>query len=768
MESKGAGVTSDRMVSPSIDSTMPSQYSNLDPQGLHPSSPSEDYGDALQLNSSGSMNKDDWKSEDSDRASPSGSGSTQPTAPATPTPTASHPRETLVSVTDADGNEVPDELLEEKTALEDEPLTMTTYMVVPPDGGWGWVIVAASFMCNLVVDGIIFTFGMLQPLLVEEFGVAQSEVALVGSLQTGFYLMAGPFVSALANRYGFRLVTILGAVLGGAGFALSSMATSVQFLFLSYGLLGGIGFGMIYVPSVITTGFYFERWRALATGIAVCGSGIGTTLMGPICEAIIAHLGWKGLLLVQGGMVLSLSLMGALFRPLQPTKVEVPYDPIKAAELEAAEAAAAKDEGAGEQRLPLLQRIKRARDELRAHSTASLHDHGANNNYPTAAQVLGASTRVLKASCLSLDVSVTPNKGHAHQQHHGNHLNGDLSKSEKRLSAPIRDGVTPPSSPRVAKALTPEQRRGSAVVPRRQRAQSESHSGRRTHHGANGTPRATGARPMYRDDIFFGASLQRLPEYGSKVSALDYTMSVTRLPTKADLAEESSQTCSLCPEAVRRTLYTMLDLSLLRSPTFLLLAMSGFFTMMGFYVPFCYLKARAVEGKWEESSALWLVPSIGISNTVARVACGVLSSMPGVNALLINNVSLTLGGVGTMLSGLSLTAAYQFSYTTVFGLAIACFASLRSILIVELLGLDKLTNAFGLLLLFQGVAACMGTPIAGAFKDATGGFDYTFYLAGILITLSAVMCYPLNMVNAWEKKRNAQADKDTQVVAKVV
>jgi hypothetical protein len=43
----------------------------------------------------------------------------------------------------------------------------------------------------------------------------------------------------------------------------------------------------------------------------------------------------------------------------------------------------------------------------------------------------------------------------------------------------------------------------------------------------------------------------------------------------------------------------------------------------------------------------------------------------------------------------------------------ACFASLRSILIVELMGLDKLTNAFGLLLLFQGVAAAIGSPIAG-------------------------------------------------------
>jgi len=41
-----------------------------------------------------------------------------------------------------------------------------------------------------------------------------------------------------------------------------------------------------------------------------------------------------------------------------------------------------------------------------------------------------------------------------------------------------------------------------------------------------------------------------------------------------------------------------------------------------------------------------------------------------------------------------------------------CFASLRSILIVELMGLDKLTNAFGLLLLFQGIAAAIGLPVA--------------------------------------------------------
>jgi hypothetical protein len=71
-------------------------------------------------------------------------------------------------------------------------------------------------------------------------------------------------------------------------------------------------------------------------------------------------------------------------------------------------------------------------------------------------------------------------------------------------------------------------------------------------------------------------------------------MSVTRLPSKKDVMQEVDQECRLCPEAVRRTVATMLDMSLLRSPTFLLLSFSGFITMMGFYVPFMYLK-----GEWQ-------------------------------------------------------------------------------------------------------------------------------------------------------------------------
>lgn len=44
-------------------------------------------------------------------------------------------------------------------------------------------------------------------------------------------------------------------------------------LMVTYGIIGGFGFGLIYLPAVVAVGYYFETKRSLATGIAVCGSG---------------------------------------------------------------------------------------------------------------------------------------------------------------------------------------------------------------------------------------------------------------------------------------------------------------------------------------------------------------------------------------------------------------------------------------------------------------------------------------------------------------
>lgn len=61
----------------------------------------------------------------------------------------------------------------------------------PPDGGYGWVVVFASFMCNMIVDGIAYTFGVFLGEFVTYFGEGKGRTAWVGSLLSGMYLSAG-------------------------------------------------------------------------------------------------------------------------------------------------------------------------------------------------------------------------------------------------------------------------------------------------------------------------------------------------------------------------------------------------------------------------------------------------------------------------------------------------------------------------------------------------------------------------------------------------
>ncbi len=67
-------------------------------------------------------------------------------------------------------------------------------LVHPPDGKWGWVVVAASFMINVIVDGIIFTAGQgFQPQWEQYYGASSGSSAWTVSLLSGGYLFAGRY-----------------------------------------------------------------------------------------------------------------------------------------------------------------------------------------------------------------------------------------------------------------------------------------------------------------------------------------------------------------------------------------------------------------------------------------------------------------------------------------------------------------------------------------------------------------------------------------------
>lgn len=78
----------------------------------------------------------------------------------------------------------------------------------------------------------------------------------------------------------------------------------------------GVGFALCYTPSISMVGVYFRRRKALAYGVAMSGSGIGTFVLAPLVQLLIEAYSWRGALLVLSAFVANLCVCGALLRPI--------------------------------------------------------------------------------------------------------------------------------------------------------------------------------------------------------------------------------------------------------------------------------------------------------------------------------------------------------------------------------------------------------------------------------------------------------------------
>merc|ERR1712243_245023 len=102
----------------------------------------------------------------------------------------------------------------------------------------------------------------------------------------------------------------------------------------------------------------------------------------------------------------------------------------------------------------------------------------------------------------------------------------------------------------------------------------------------------------------------------------------------------------------------------------------------------------------------------------------------------------------------------QLIYAILYGITSAAYVLLTTLVLADLLGADKFTNAFGLLLLFQGVATFIGPPIVGLMFDSYENYNPGFILMGIMIALSGLMLYPIPLIQS--KMSKGRENKDTE------
>jgi MFS family permease len=176
------------------------------------------------------------------------------------------------------------------------------------------MVVFASRMICLISDGISFSFGLLYIEFLKEFQESKSKTAWIGSLFMAVPLILGPVGSALVDKFGCRKMTILGGVISGLGFIISSFADSIEMVFFTFGFLSGLGLCLCYVTAVVSIAYWFDKKRTLATGLGACGTGIGTFLYAPMTQYSIEEYGWRGTVLLLAGTFFNFCVCGALMR----------------------------------------------------------------------------------------------------------------------------------------------------------------------------------------------------------------------------------------------------------------------------------------------------------------------------------------------------------------------------------------------------------------------------------------------------------------------
>lgn len=200
------------------------------------------------------------------------------------------------------------------TNTKTKSLTTNSKKIPIPDGGYGWVVVFSSVMVSLIADGISFSFGLLYIEFLNYFNESTAKTSWIGSIFLSVPLLSGPIMSNLVDRYGCRRMTIIGGLLSGTGFILAAFSTSVEMLYWTFGVIGGLGLGIGYVTAVVSIAFWFDKKRTFATGIGASGTGLGTFLYAPFTQWLIKIYGWRGCCLILAGTLFNLCVFGALMR----------------------------------------------------------------------------------------------------------------------------------------------------------------------------------------------------------------------------------------------------------------------------------------------------------------------------------------------------------------------------------------------------------------------------------------------------------------------
>lgn len=177
---------------------------------------------------------------------------------------------------------------------------------------YGWAVVGAGALMTCVAMGSMFSLAVfLQPMSIDT-GWSRTGISTamtIDFLAMGFAAFAW---GALSDRYGARIVVLLGSLLLGLGLVLASRATSLLEFQLLFGLLIGVAAGAFYAPMMTVAAAWFEHNRSLAVALVSAGMGVAPLTIAPFARWLITNYEWRPAMLVVGIVAWILLIPAAL------------------------------------------------------------------------------------------------------------------------------------------------------------------------------------------------------------------------------------------------------------------------------------------------------------------------------------------------------------------------------------------------------------------------------------------------------------------------
>ncbi len=186
-----------------------------------------------------------------------------------------------------------------------------------------WSQLVLGVIAMMAISSPQYTWTLFTGPLNQKLGTTLAELQWTFSLLIVLQTWFSPFQAYLVDRFGPRLLISVGALLSGGSWVLSAPVDNIWLLYLTYGVIGGFGTGIIYVGIIGLVVRWFPDRRGLAAGLAAAGYGFGAIFTSFPIDSMIKSSGYAYTLVVWGVIQGLIGILAAQGLRLPPENYQV-------------------------------------------------------------------------------------------------------------------------------------------------------------------------------------------------------------------------------------------------------------------------------------------------------------------------------------------------------------------------------------------------------------------------------------------------------------